>query len=241
MEQLLVSIYHNGNSKPDKQITMPMSVLRLNAKLLPKEVAEALESQGVPVAEITRLEGVEGKIMDIANGDTRTVIAIGTTPKAPPAKKPTVQADTTKAAAAPTPAPKTPPPPPAPVGTKKVARKNGRSKTPHQERLTTETIATEIGWRTGHDLIYAAAAHLVLAEAQSSWSMEEIDEEIRQVNKFYKPFYSTNLAEYLKYLMKNGKFCMENNGNYSLSASSLKYLEERLSEEKMKKRYRQYG
>ncbi|GMQ96609.1 MAG: hypothetical protein BMS9Abin15_0282 [Gammaproteobacteria bacterium] len=102
--------------------------------------------------------------------------------------------------------------------------------------LTTEFIATELGWRTGHDLIFAACAHFTLAKKIPNYELEAIDEAIKQVSQFYKPFYSTNLLEYMKYLMKAGKLYQPSAGEYALTPPTVKYLQERLSEEKLKKR-----
>ena len=60
--------------------------------------------------------------------------------------------------------------------------------------------------------------------------------EIREASQFYKPFYSTNLDEYLQYLMKNGKLAIADNREYEITPSTMKYLEGRLTEEKLKKR-----
>jgi len=231
MNQLEVCIYQNGSSAPDKRITMPMSVLRINPRLLPKEIADALQGQGVSVSEIASLEGVEGTVMDINGEGSRITIAIQS--GEPATGSPPPGPDTPKTI---TEQPVVPPAAPAPAAVAADRPRPSRADTPYLQKLTTEFIAAEIGWRTGHDLIYAAGAHLTMAEKQKSFSREEIDAEIRSVGKFYKPFYSTNLNEYLQYLMNHDKFCKSASGDYQLTPNMVKYLEERLSEEKLKKR-----
>lgn len=235
MNQLEVCIFKEGNSDPDSRITLPISVLRANPKLLPKDISAALEAQGVPVSELVSLEGVEGQIMDIAGEDSRITISIlsgNTAAATPPPKIKIPEAIVEQPEPEPAPAVA----PPAPEPQPRAKRKKSRADTPYLLKLTTEFIANEIGWRTGHDLIYAACAHMTFAEKQKTWSEDEIDREIKVVNKFYKPFYSTNLDEYLQYLMKTDKLCRADNGEYELTPNTVKYLEERLTEEKLKKR-----
>lgn len=232
MNQLEVCIYENGSSDPANRITLPISVLRANPKLLPKDISAALEAQGVPVAELVSLQGVEGQIMDIVSENSRITISILSGDTATETPLPKVNIPDALATQAEVPPVVAPLPDPQP----KAKRKKSSADTPYLQKLTTEFIATEIGWRTGHDLIYAACAHLTFAEKQKTWTKDEIDTEIKYVNKYYKPFYSTNLDEYLQYLMKTDKLCRADDGNYTLTPNVVKYLEERLSEEKLKKR-----
>ncbi len=232
MSQLEVNIYKNGSDTADKQISMPLSVLRLNPKLLPEKIAKVLESQGIAIAEIASLEGVEGDILDITGNSSRIVVSINATsgkPKQEPNPELTVEIPVISSASE-------APPPPAPnPEPEKISPQ--RSLTPFQERLTTEFIAKEIGWRTGHDIIYAACAHMHIALQEKKWSVDDIDAEIKKASNYYKPFYSTNLNEYIQYLMKNDKITLGENSQYELTPNTVKYLEDRLSEEKLKKRF----
>jgi len=108
--------------------------------------------------------------------------------------------------------------------------------TPFKQRLTTEFIAKEIGWRTGHDLIFAACAHMYIVQEIKSYTKDEIDGEIKQAILYYKPFYSTNLVDYVQFLMKNDKLHVTDDGKYALTTNTVKYLEGRLTEERLKKR-----
>lgn len=230
MSQLEVSIYKKGSDTPDNQISMPLSVLRLNPKLLPANIAKVLESQGIAVAELASLEGVNGTILDISGSSSRIMVAINESSKPaesdnPPSVKVQIPVETSA------PPPPEPAPEPAPAESKPQ-----RALTPFQQRLTTDFIAKEIGWRTGHDLIYAACAHMYLALGVKEWFSDEINEEIQRSSNYYKPFYSTNLKEYLEYLMKSGKLFKNDQKKYALTPPTVKYLEERLSEEKLTKR-----
>jgi hypothetical protein len=71
---------------------------------------------------------------------------------------------------------------------------------------------------------------------KKSWEKDEIDEEIKQVSRYYKPFYSANLADYLEYLMKNDKLYLTDDNKYALTSKTVAYLEQRLTEERLKKR-----
>ena len=102
--------------------------------------------------------------------------------------------------------------------------------------MTTEFIAKEIGWRTGHDLIFAACAHMHIVDEVCSWDLDMIDKEIKEASYYYKPFYSTNLKDYLQYLMKNDKMHITDNSKYAFTPATVNYLEERLTEERLKKR-----
>ncbi len=228
MSKLEVNIYKTGEEKPENQISMPLSVLRLNPRLLPANIAKVLESQGIEIAELASLDGVDGTILDISGSSSRIVVSINSDKNTPvidetpsvkvqiPVEEPTEQ-----------------PPVPEPVAEKRAPTKNLSS---FQQRLTTEFIAKEIGWRTGHDLIYAACAHMHIVYDRKEWDSEEIDTEIKAASNYYKPFYSTNLREYLQYLMKNGKLFMNDRKKFALTPATVKYLEDRLSEEKIKKR-----
>lgn len=231
MSQLEVNIYKQGNTSPDKQITMPLSVLRINPKLLPEKIAKVLESQGIAIAEIASLEGVEGTILDITGASSRIVVSINKAtadePRDEPKPELTVEIPIVPSNTEPVPPPAPPPPREEPAK---------KQLTPFQQRLTTEFIAREIGWRTGHDLIYAACAHMHIVQGNTAWTADDIDSEIKLASNYYKPFYSTNLNEYLQYLIKNNKLALDNNNLYVLSADTLDYLSDRLSEDKLKKR-----
>ena len=231
MSQLEISIYAKDSKKPDKQIAMPLSVLRLNPKLLPASIIKVLQSQGVTVAELASLEGVVGTVLDIAGSKSRIVVEMKGDQQGAK-KSPVPKADTVEIPIQ-APSPNSAPPPTPPPPKKRPPPKKALS--PFQQRLTTEFIATELGWRTGHDLIYAACVHLYLVQGKTDVDQDQIDHEIREVSSYYKPFYSTNIKEYLQYLMRKDKLFLKG-GQYSLTPSTIKYLADRLSEEKIKKR-----
>jgi hypothetical protein len=249
MSKLEIFIYRDNSETPDRTISVPLSVLRLNPRLLPKDVSLSLERQGVDISEIAALQGVEGNVLDIHAEDARILVSItgsGEQAAAPPAP---VQPPPAAPVQSPPPPEQPPSPPvePAPVAESVPAaesiapaaaasRKPVSSGNAFLDRLTTEFIATELGWRTGHDLIFAACVHMTLVDKQKTWPKDAIDMEIREASQFYKPFYSTNLDEYLQYLMKNGKLAIADNREYEITPSTMKYLEGRLTEEKLKKR-----
>jgi|GEM_PF-6026614 len=211
MNQLEVRVHKNNSDEADSIICMPLPVLRINPNLLPTHISEALKTQGISVQEIAALDGVEGTILDIAGSKHRIIVSI--------------LAGEQASDVSPTPAPAAEPEP-----------EPKKALTPFKQRLTTEFIAKEIGWRTGHDLIYAACAHMLIVDETKNWDKDEIDKEIKEVSRYYKPFYSTNLTDYLQYLIKNNKIYIDDDGKYAFTPDTVEHLEDRLSEERLKKR-----
>ena len=247
MPALLV-IKFQRDEQPATRVALPLSVIRANPKLLPRFAAEALTQHGIEPAELASLDGVNGAVLEISRPGLRLVVAVqeapaegATTSSAPP---PTTASPVV---AAPAPAPVAPPAAPQAAAPEQVrapehaptAEMGPITRRKYQSRnpgLETEQIAAELGWRTGHDLIFAACAFFTLNLKMPSFTLEDIDEEIKQSAKFYKPFYSINLNEYLQYLMKSNKLHQPEPGEYAITPSTLKYLEERLSPDRLRRR-----
>jgi hypothetical protein len=249
MPALLV-IKFQRDDQPATRVALPLSVIRANPKLLPKFAAEALAQHGIEPSELANLEGVSGPVLEISRQGLKLVVAIqeapadgavaavsaasstpanATPPPAAPAPVPTAAP-----AAAPAPAERVRAPEHAPTAEMgPITRRKYQSRNPG---LETEQIAGELGWRTGHDLIFAACAFFTLNLKMTSFTLEDIDEEIKQSAKFYKPFYSINLNEYLQYLMKANKLHQPEPGEYAITPATLKYLEERLSPDRLRRR-----
>lgn len=252
MPALLV-IKFQRDEQPATRVALPLSVIRANPRLLPKFAAEALTQHGIDPAELANLEGVNGPVLEISRQGLKLVVAVqeaaaegaATPAVSPPAATPAAAAPVAPAAATPAPdaapaaAPAAPPErvrapehaPTAEMGP--ITRRKYQSRNPG---LETEQIAAELGWRTGHDLIFAACAFFTLNLKMPSFTLEDIDDEIKQSAKFYKPFYSINLNEYLQYLMKSNKLHQPEPGEYAITPSTLKYLEERLSPDRLRRR-----
>lgn len=102
---------------------------------------------------------------------------------------------------------------------------------PDRPRLqaTTGSIAARLQVKSGSELIMAAAARLSFVEGMSSFSRQRITEEMKTATAYFKPGYVNNLSKYLHSLVKDGKLNEPSQGNFALTASSLKELEPRVA------------
>jgi hypothetical protein len=67
-----VFIYKGEEEKPSKEITIPLAVAEVAAKLLPAGLKAELEKDGIDVAEVVQLiqeENLEGVVADIHDND----------------------------------------------------------------------------------------------------------------------------------------------------------------------------
>ena len=94
---------------------------------------------------------------------------------------------------------------------------------------TTGTIAAKLAVKQGPDLILAAAARLSFVLGKSAFSRQEIIDEIKSANAYYKKSYLANLTQSLNNLMKDGKLLEPSTGTYSLSATTQADLKARLA------------
>jgi len=94
---------------------------------------------------------------------------------------------------------------------------------------TTGTIAAKLAVKQGPDLILAAAARLSFGLGKTTFSRQEIIDEIKSATAYYKKTYLANLTQYLNNLMKDGKLLEPSTGTYSLSATTQADLKARLA------------
>lgn len=79
MAAIKIRIFKIGDDKPETTITIPLGVLRVASKLIPKKASAALEKEGIDLNEIVELsenEKVHGTLIEIENPDERIVISI---------------------------------------------------------------------------------------------------------------------------------------------------------------------
>jgi hypothetical protein len=95
-------------------------------------------------------------------------------------------------------------------------------------QATTGSIAAKLNASSGPELILAAAARLTLALQMETFSRQKLTEEMKTATAYYKPTYVKNLSGYLKNLIKDGKLNEPSQGNFALTASSLRDMEQRL-------------
>jgi hypothetical protein len=81
VSSLKIRIYKGASAAPDTTVTIPLAVLRLGHKLVPRRVEEGLRDQGVDLGELIRLSDspeVAGTLVEIEDHrkNERVVVAI---------------------------------------------------------------------------------------------------------------------------------------------------------------------
>ncbi len=81
MANLKIRVFKGNNAHPDTTFTIPLGVLRVASKMIPKKAAAALEDKGIDVNQIVELsqdEEVRGTIVEIEehNKNEKVIIAI---------------------------------------------------------------------------------------------------------------------------------------------------------------------
>jgi hypothetical protein len=81
MANLKIRVFKGNNARPDTTFTIPLGVLRVASKMIPKKAAAALEDKGIDVNQIVELsqdEEVRGTIVEIEehNKNEKVIIAI---------------------------------------------------------------------------------------------------------------------------------------------------------------------
>lgn len=68
MENLKIRVYKDGRSEPDTSIRIPINILKIAYKVLPKQAESALREKGIDISEIVRIAEnpeIEGNIIEI--------------------------------------------------------------------------------------------------------------------------------------------------------------------------------
>jgi len=94
---------------------------------------------------------------------------------------------------------------------------------------TTANIAALLNCKKGPDLIIAACAHLTFVEGKSSFSRQEIIDQMKPASPYFKTGYIDNLSNYLNSLIKAKTLNEVSKGVYNLSADAQKDLKGRLA------------
>jgi hypothetical protein len=79
MQTLKLHIYKPGKSDPETKIGIPLSVLHISEKLIPKRVKDSLEKEGIDLQELSGLfakQGPKGKLIEVENANERMVIIV---------------------------------------------------------------------------------------------------------------------------------------------------------------------
>ena len=62
MATLKVRVFKNGEEQPETTVTIPAGVLKVAAKLIPKQAYDTLREQGMDLDELIRLATTPGQI-----------------------------------------------------------------------------------------------------------------------------------------------------------------------------------
>lgn len=79
MQTLKLHVYKPSKGDPETKVAIPLSVLHIAEKLLPKRVKESLEREGIDLGELAGLfakQGPKGKLIEVENANERLVIIV---------------------------------------------------------------------------------------------------------------------------------------------------------------------
>ena len=79
MAKLRIKIYKTDKVEPEAVISIPLTVVRMAIKLVPKKARAALEDKGIDLGEIARLaekQDVTGELVEVKRETERIVVAI---------------------------------------------------------------------------------------------------------------------------------------------------------------------
>ena len=65
---LKIRIFRGGETEPETTLTIPVAILRFATRLMPKQVASALQEYGIDLhqlVEVSRQEDVQGTLVEI--------------------------------------------------------------------------------------------------------------------------------------------------------------------------------
>jgi len=95
-------------------------------------------------------------------------------------------------------------------------------------KLTTSTIAAQLGVNSGHDLLVAAAAQLTFVQDKQSFTRKELLAEARSASAYYKENMRKNLSNYLNSLVKASTLNEVSAGVFALHANTRAELESKI-------------
>ena len=79
MENLKIHVYEAGKAKPETIITIPIQILHIAQKLIPKKIRLSLEKEGIDISGLTELatkKGPKGVLIEIETPKEKLVIAL---------------------------------------------------------------------------------------------------------------------------------------------------------------------
>ena len=97
------------------------------------------------------------------------------------------------------------------------------------QAMSTNTIASVLGAKSGPELVLAAVAHLQLVKGQDRAQRSDILSEMKSATTYYKSTYSSNLSSYLDSLLKAKRLNLIGEKVYALPSSERTKLESALA------------
>ena len=94
--------------------------------------------------------------------------------------------------------------------------------------LSTSSIATKLGCKSGPDLVMAACAHLGLVELKPQFTRSEIVGEMKSATAFFNKNFLKNLSSALKTLVVDDRINDVGTNTYALSAIEVPKLKTKL-------------
>ena len=79
MESLKIRVYKQGNSKPQTSVTIPVCILKIASKLIPKKATAALQEEGIDINEIIKLASnpeIKGTLLEVEEHEKNERIII---------------------------------------------------------------------------------------------------------------------------------------------------------------------
>jgi hypothetical protein len=96
--------------------------------------------------------------------------------------------------------------------------------------ISTNTIATIIGAKTGPDLTIAAAAALTIVQGNDRFSRKDLLTEMQTAASFFKATYRNNFSSYLDRLVKGDRLRLVGQNTFALSAAEKNALEAKIAQ-----------
>ena len=95
--------------------------------------------------------------------------------------------------------------------------------------LSTATIASRMGAKTGPDLAIAASTHLTFVKGKEVFTLAEIRAEMKGAKSYYNTSMGSNLSKNLKSLVKNKRLNETASDTYALTAPEKDAMEKLLA------------
>lgn len=96
-------------------------------------------------------------------------------------------------------------------------------------QMTTNTIASKLGVKSGNDLVLAASAHLTFVKGADTFSRSNILAEMKLASNYYKANMRGNLSSSLKTLINQNKLLETAKDTYALEAKTKDQLGSQLN------------